>query len=69
MKRKLQCEGWRRYGGAFSFGPVTWKQCPQSATVMLTVKQEGKVKTLPACPVCWQECMDNKIEILSVKPV
>lgn len=57
----MQCEGMRRFGGAFSLGPVQWKQCENEATVMLTVKQKGeKVGEFPACPTCWQECLGTE---------
>lgn len=56
-KRNIQCEGWRRYGGAFTFGPVKWEQCRENATVMVTIKQGAEdVKTLPACDHCLREC-------------
>jgi len=64
-----RCEGWRRHGGAFTLGPVKWEQCPSEATVMLTVKQQGETQTMPACNTCWQECIENKIEIVSAEPI
>lgn len=67
----MRCEGWRRKGGALSFGPPTWTQCTEDATVMIQFKQ-GKedVATLPGCPTCWQECIDSKdIEVLLVFPI
>jgi hypothetical protein len=36
---------------------------------MLTVKQEGKEQTLPACDTCWRECIDSGLTILSASPV
>lgn len=68
-KASLRCEGWRRYGGIFTFGPVTCKQCSNEATVMLTVSQDTKKKTLPACAVCWQECIAKKIKIYKMRPI
>ena len=64
-----RCEGWRRYGGAFTLGPVYWVQCNEQGIVALTLRQDGKTKTLPACKTCWQECIDNKIEIVKVVPM
>ena len=64
----VRCEGWRRNGGAFTLGPVTWEQCKNDAIVMLKVKQ-GKIEELPACAECWEEGRENKIEILEVKPI
>lgn len=65
-----QCEGWRRHGGAFTLGPVTWKQCTNPATVLLTVEQEQQRQTLPACPICWKEAAENKdIKVIEAKPV
>ncbi len=66
----MQCEGWRRRGGAFSLGPVTWEQCKNDATVNIEVKQEGEVSTLPGCQECWKECIANKgIEVISATPI
>lgn len=61
----MQCEGWRRYGGAFTFGPVRWEQCKNEAVVILGVVQDGKTDEYPSCRVCWQECIDNGIKINS----
>jgi len=66
----MRCEGWRRYGGAFSFGPVKWEQCKNEAIVMLELKQDGKIEKLPGCMTCWQEAINTKaIEIISVVPI
>jgi hypothetical protein len=65
----MKCEGMRRYGGAFTLGPVRWEACKEPAEVMLTVKQEGEVETLPACKTCWKEVIENKIEVLKVEPL
>lgn len=66
-----QCQGYRRYGGAFTLGPVKWEQCKELASVKLKVIQDGKVKVFPACMTCWEECLQNKdkIEVLSVRPL
>ena len=50
-----QCEGWRRRGGAFSFGPPQWIQCENLGVVALSVEQDGETATLPACMGCWRE--------------
>lgn len=63
-----QCEGWRRYGGAFSLGGVRWEQCKNEAVVLLKVEQE-KVQTLPACLECWNEAKAKGIKILSTEPI
>ncbi len=65
----IQCEGWRRNGGAFTFGPVEWKQCQKNALVMVTLKQDGEVQTFPACLECWMEALDRELEIIEVKPI
>lgn len=62
-KAKNRCEGWRRFGGAFTLGPVRWEQCKETGTVMLKTNQGGAVTTLPACPKCWAEAVENKIVI------
>lgn len=65
-----RCEGFRRYGSAFSLGPVTWVQCCETATVMLTVKQDGETQMLPACPTCWEEARNTKgITVTDAKPI
>lgn len=67
-----RCEGMRRYGGAFSLGPVTWTQCENDATVLLRLKQkDGPVEEMPACMDCWKEAQDPQwnIKILSAKPI
>lgn len=66
----VRCEGWHRDGGAFSLGPVEWKQCKAEGTVMLTLSQDGEIEELPACQNCWNECLETKgIEVLSSKPI
>jgi len=64
----MRCEGYRRRGGALTLGPVRWEQCNNEAIVILTVKQE-KIEKLPSCSICWQECINNKIQINSVDPI
>lgn len=64
-----RCEGWRRHGGAFTFGPVTWKQCENKGIVTLKFKDGEKVKTLPACKECWAECLANGITIIEARPI
>lgn len=68
-KSAIRCEGWRRYGGAFTLGPVTWKQCEEAAIVQLKFRQDGKVDTLPACQTCWDECIENDIKIIKATPL
>ena len=63
-----QCEGWRRKGGAFLFGPAVWSQCENKATVMLEVVQDGKSIESPACFTCWSEVIAGEFEIASAKP-
>ncbi len=64
----MRCEGYRRYGGAFSLGPSQWRQCEDDAIVILTVVQE-KEERLPACLVCWNESRLSGIKIKSVAPI
>ena len=68
---KTQCEGWRRKGGMFTFGPVHWRQCENEAKFILTVKQDGKKqKPMPACTVCLKECEATKgIDVLKAEPI
>lgn len=65
----MRCEGQRRYGGAFSLGPVHWEQCSNDATVMLTVEQDGETTTLPGCNQCWTECIENGLKVIEAKPI
>lgn len=65
----MRCEGYRRHGGVFTLGPVTWEQCDNDATVTLTVVQDGEESTLPGCVTCWNECIERGIEIKSVAPI
>lgn len=70
--KKLQCEGWRRYGGAFTFGPVTWKQCEEKATVMVEGKnaQETLYKTIPMCDTCLREAQTTiGVKVRKVEPI
>jgi len=68
----MRCEGYIRYGGAFTLGPVKWIQCKNEAVVSIKFKggKSDPVKVLPACMDCWKECIESKdIEILEVKPL
>lgn len=70
LRRLPRCEGYRRHGGAFTLGPVRWAQCINSATMRLRIQQpSGSTVELPACPVCLQECRENKLTILDILPV
>lgn len=60
----MRCEGWRRYGGAFTLGPVKWVRCEEDAIVVLEV-QQGEVQKIPSCVKCWNEAKENGIKILS----
>jgi hypothetical protein len=64
----MRCEGWRRYGGMFTFGKPVWEQCKNDAIVILEVKQE-QIEKMPSCMDCWKEAIDRKIEILSASPL
>lgn len=66
----MRCEGWRRYGGAFTLGPVHWEQCKEEATVILNLKQKGKVQELPSCSTCWAEAMHHpEIRVIDAIPI
>jgi len=62
-----RCEGYRRYGGVFSLGPVTWAQCSEEAVVMITVTQDGETKSFPACFTCWHEALETGIKVSDVR--
>lgn len=64
----MQCEGWRRKGGAFTMGPPEWSRCENDAIVMLTVTQESTQK-MPACDACWREAIERGIKIELVHPL
>lgn len=63
-----RCQGYRRYGGMFTLGPVKWVQCENDAVVILEVSQES-VEAFPACMDCWSEAIERKISILSARPI
>tara|TARA_Y100000310_G_scaffold56232_1_gene51603 strand:+ start:31532 stop:31816 length:285 start_codon:yes stop_codon:yes gene_type:complete len=66
----LKCNGYRRYGGAFTLGNPEWEKCRETPTVMIKVKNVKKA--MPACPHCWQELLDSDDdaqEIESVEPI
>lgn len=65
----MRCEGWRRHGGMFTLGPVTWSQCKNEAVVVIDLEQDGKREKLPGCMECWREAIDSGIKILSVEPI
>lgn len=67
-KVNIQCEGWRRYGGAFTFGTPVWKQCTNDAIVVLTSQQE-KTEYMPACLECWEEAKEKGMQILKTEPI
>lgn len=64
----MRCEGYRRYGGAFSMTKPRWEQCKNDAVVTLTVKQ-AEVEEMPACMECWNEAKEHNIEIISAEPI
>jgi hypothetical protein len=65
----IQCEGWRRFGGAFTLGPVKWVQCENEAVVILEVVQDDKKTEQPVCIYCWDEGMSHGIQINSAVPI
>jgi len=78
----MRCEGWVRHGGAFTLGPVTWKQCENTATVQLTVRQRHGAQghnsgetgeneqSYPVCADCWNVAIAHKsISITEAKPL
>lgn len=65
----MQCEGWIRTGGAFTLGPVKWEQCKSDAVVELTVIQDEKQETFPACQICWKEGIEKSIVIKEITPL
>jgi hypothetical protein len=65
-----QCDGWRRTGGAFTFGPPEWKRCERIANVRLTTKDEaGLIRDFPVCPDCWHEAIIIGVHILQAVPI
>ena len=64
----MNCAGQRRYGGIMTLGPVRWEACEDTPTVLLTI--EGQNESQPACPTCWQECLDtDDINVLNSVPI
>lgn len=69
-QKALRCDGWRRTGNAFSFGPMIWTQCENDAVVLLTVEQEGGiVEDSPACAACWEEGRKLGLKQLDARPI
>lgn len=70
MSEHKQCEGWRRYGGAFTMGPPKWDRCGENAIVILRVESNSEEKDVLACLKCWKEAeKSGGMSILSVKPL
>jgi len=66
----VQCEGWRRRGGAFTMGGrPKWTQCKNDAIVMVEAVQDGKTEMMPACMTCWEESVERGIQINKVTPI
>jgi hypothetical protein len=66
----VQCEGMRRYGGAFRLGPPQWVPCKNKATVKLKLKQNDEISEFAGCNTCWDECTKTKgIKVISVHPI
>lgn len=68
--KSIRCEGWRRYGGFMTLGPVTWEQCENDAVVNLMIIQDGEKQNKPACITCWEEAMSTDgIRIIRTEPL
>ena len=66
----IKCQGWRRRGGMFSFGPPVWARCENRATVNITVTQDGKTEIMHACMRCWGEALENDAMVIrAVAPI
>ena len=67
---RTRCEGWRRYGGAFTLGRAEWKQCENDATLLISTVEDGKESEVPSCERCWREAVGTQsIAILRVEPI
>jgi len=64
----MRCEGYRRYGGAFTLGPVKWEQCKNDAIAIIECSQDGETKEFPACTECWNEAIEKGIPITKSRP-
>lgn len=69
LPKPVRCDGWRWNGGIFTLGPVKWEQCTADAIVRLSVTQEGKLLSVPACLECWGEAIDRGLKIGKVEPL
>jgi len=73
----MKCEGWTRYGGAFTLGFPEWRQCENDAVVMISGTQskcDGTSKkekfNMPACMDCWIKAEStNHMMIKKVLPI
>jgi hypothetical protein len=68
-KKAVRCEGWRRTGIFQMGGTGCWEQCKNDAEFNVTVTQERKTKTFPACKVCLKETNAAENEAIKVKKV
>lgn len=64
-----RCEGYKRTGGAFTFGTPVWRRCESEATVMVTAEQDGTVSSFPVCHSCWSEAVERGITIVEATPI
>lgn len=74
MADEIRCEGYRRYGGAFTLGLIKWVRCEEVAVVNITIEQDedGRTykKTYPACMKCWNEAIESEsITVLNATPI
>ena len=66
----IKCDGMEREGGAFSLGPVTWRECANPATLVMIVIQDGsQTERHYACQACREKGEANGIKIVSVEPL
>lgn len=66
-KRTVKCAGERRYGGAFTLGPVRYEACDGEPVAFLRV--EGLPEPQPACLRCWRELGSEGVKHEVLGPV
>jgi hypothetical protein len=67
-----KCEGIRRFGGAFTLGPVRWVRCEEEPIVVLSVLQDKATSPTDflACKTCWEEALKTSgIKVLPARPI
>ena len=58
-----RCMGQRRYGGAFTLGPVRWERCKNPAVFIVDTEDDKGPFRTTICLECWKEAEAEKLPI------